>query len=111
MLVALAILFPALMLLGILGMERVERPLDQFQVRTDLERFLASDELDDHPEFVEQFVADGYRTTLRRYWRHHEPARSRTTGFRRARRPVPSATVVAVPLANPAESGTHVAGA
>ena len=33
MFVALAIVFPALLLLAILGMERVERPLEKSQVR------------------------------------------------------------------------------
>lgn len=69
MFVAVAIAFPVLLLLATLGMERVERPLERFAVRTELERFLASDIADVPPDMVEQFVAEGYRTTLSRYWR------------------------------------------
>jgi hypothetical protein len=63
--VILALLFPVLLMLAMLLMERVEQPLRVDQIGTDLENFLDTA----RPEEVELFVAEGYATALDRYWR------------------------------------------
>jgi hypothetical protein len=63
--VVLALLFPVLLMLSMLLMERVEQPLRTDQMGIDLETFLDTA----RPEEVELFVQEGYATALDRYWR------------------------------------------
>jgi hypothetical protein len=63
--VILAVLFPVLLLLLMLLMERVEQPLRVDQIGSDLETFLDSA----RPEEVETFVTEGFASALDRYWR------------------------------------------
>lgn len=79
MLIAVALLFPILLLLLTLGMERVERPLDTHDTRLELERFLDAAELDVRPDEVETFVAEGYAKALDRYWGRRRRALRRVT--------------------------------
>ena len=70
MLVLVAVVFPVLLLLGLVGMEQIERPLYVDEVELQLERFLDTA----RPEEVETFVTQGFKPALDRYWRrrHHE---------------------------------------
>jgi hypothetical protein len=73
-LLVLAMVFPLLMLLALVGMERVERPLYVDEIELQLEGFLDTAS----SEEVETFVALGFKPALDRYWRrrHHGlPAR------------------------------------
>jgi|GEM_PF-6096840 len=108
MFIALALVFPALLLLGVLGMERVERPLEQSRVRSDLERFLAADDDAAQPETIEQVVADGYGRALSRYWRRRRTVADVPAGPRES----DAASAVVAPHAlGHTERGTNVAGA
>lgn len=72
MFIYLALLFPVLILVALLAMERVEQPLRTDQLGLDLESFLDSA----RPEEVETFVSEGFGPALERYWkrRGHAPA-------------------------------------
>jgi len=61
----LAVLFPVLLLLLMLLMERVEQPLRVDQIGSHLEDFLETA----RPEEVETFVTEGFAPALDRYWR------------------------------------------
>jgi hypothetical protein len=65
MLIYFALLFPLVILLLLLGMERVEQPLRVDQLGLDLESFLDSA----RPEEVETFVSKGFGPALDRYWK------------------------------------------
>lgn len=67
----LSLLFPLVLLGLLLGMERVERPLDAHPAMLDLEGFLDGA----LPEEVEAFVTEGYGPALERYWRRRRLAR------------------------------------
>lgn len=74
----LGLLLPVVLLLLMLGMERVERPLRVDSVSDQLEDFLATARADE----VETFVSEGYAPALERYWRRRRlsrllPGRSR----------------------------------
>lgn len=71
MLLPVALLLPVLLLLLLLGMERVERPLRQAAPTDDLARFLETA----RPEEVETFVSQGYGPALERYWRRRRLTR------------------------------------
>ena len=77
-LLPLALLLPVLLLLLMLGMERVEKPLREDAVTEQLENFLDSA----RPDEVETFVSEGFAPALDRYWRRRRfgrrlPGRSR----------------------------------
>jgi hypothetical protein len=78
-----ALLFPVLLLLAALGMERVERPLDRAHVHHQIQRSLAHRESD--PAILEGFVADSYRSQIGQYWRRQQ--RSTTRRPRRSQAP------------------------
>jgi hypothetical protein len=85
--VAIALVFPVLLLLATLGMERVERPLDRSRVVHQVHGVLdpAPDgDVDVSPETVEKMVADGFRTEVRQYWRRQR-LRSSVPKFPRVR--------------------------
>lgn len=63
--VVLALVFPILLMLAMLLMERVEQPLRVDQIGNDLESFLETA----RPEEVEVFVTEGFGPALDRYWR------------------------------------------
>jgi hypothetical protein len=65
MVVLLALLFPAVLLLLALAMERVEAPLRDQAVGDQVEQFLETA----RPEEVEMFVRVGLSRSLDRYWR------------------------------------------
>jgi hypothetical protein len=65
MVVLLALLFPAVLLLLALAMERVEAPLRDQAMGDQVEHFLETA----RPEEVETFVRDGLARSLDRYWR------------------------------------------
>ena len=67
--VALAFVFPVVLIFAMLGMERVERPLYADQMSLELEKFFDSAQADE----LETFVRQGYKPALDRYWRrrHH----------------------------------------
>ena len=76
MFLALALIFPVLLLLVVLAMERVERPLDHSEhLALQLDRFLDAAELDVRPEELETFVAEGYEEALARYERRRRLSR------------------------------------
>lgn len=80
MFVAIALVFPVLLLLATLGMERVERPLERSRVTHQVQRVLRAapdGDTDTSPDVIEALVADGYRTALRQYWRR-QPQRVAT---------------------------------
>lgn len=70
MLIYLALLFPVLVMLLLLAMERVEQPLRVDQIGLDLESFLDTA----RPEEVETFVSEGFGPALDRYWRRRGKA-------------------------------------
>ncbi len=76
-LLPLALLLPVLLLLLMLGMERVEGPLREDAVSEQLEGFLDTA----RPDEVETFVSEGFAPALDRYWRRRRrrllPGRSR----------------------------------
>lgn len=65
MFIYLALLFPVLIMVVLLAMERVEQPLRVDQLGLDLESFLDSA----RPEEVETFVSEGFGPALDRYWK------------------------------------------
>ena len=65
MFIYLALLFPVLILVLLLAMERVEQPLRVDQLGLDLESFLDQA----RPEEVETFVSEGFGPALDRYWK------------------------------------------
>ena len=65
MFIYLALLFPVLILVVLLGMERVEQPLRVDELGLDLETFLDTA----RPEEVETFVSEGFGPALDRYWK------------------------------------------
>ena len=69
LLVALAM--PPLLLLLMLGMERVERPLRVDSVSEQLTEFLDTA----RPEEVETYVSEGFAPALERYWRRRRLSR------------------------------------
>ena len=69
MLVALSLLFPAVLLLLMLAMENVEAPLRREAVGEQVAAFLDSA----RPEEVEAFVREGLARPLDRYWRRRRP--------------------------------------
>ena len=77
-LLPLTLLMPLLLLLLMLGMEKVEGPLREDAVSEQLETFLDSA----RPDEVETFVSEGFAPALDRYWRRRRlgrllPGRSR----------------------------------
>ncbi|MEP7054655.1 MAG: hypothetical protein ABI912_05345 [Actinomycetota bacterium] len=69
--IALALLFPFLLLLLMLLMERVEGPLRRDEVGSQLETFLETAQADE----VETFVTEGFAPALDRYWRRKAAGR------------------------------------
>ena len=65
MFIYLALLFPVLILVVLIAMERVEQPLRVDQLGLDLESFLDTA----RPEEVETFVSEGFGPALDRYWK------------------------------------------
>ncbi|HEV2889069.1 MAG TPA: hypothetical protein VGX28_01700 [Frankiaceae bacterium] len=65
MFIYLALLFPVLILVVLLAMERVEQPLRVDELGLDLESFLDQA----RPEEVETFVSEGFGPALDRYWK------------------------------------------
>jgi hypothetical protein len=63
--VLLAILFPFLLMLSMLLMERVEGPLRTDEIGMELENFLDTA----RAEEVETYVTEGFAPALDRYWR------------------------------------------
>lgn len=61
----LALAFPAVLLVLMLAMERVEMPLRDEAIGDHLVHFLD----DARPDEVESYVSEGLESTLRRYWR------------------------------------------
>jgi hypothetical protein len=77
-LLPLTLLMPLLLLLLMLGMEKVEGPLREDAVSEQLETFLDSA----RPDEVETFVSEGFAPALDRYWKRRRlgrllPGRSR----------------------------------
>jgi hypothetical protein len=77
-LLPLTLLMPLLLLLLMLGMEKVEGPLREDAVTEQLETFLDSA----RPDEVETFVSEGFAPALDRYWKRRRlgrllPGRSR----------------------------------
>ena len=77
-LLPLTLLLPVLLLLLMLGMERVEGPLREDAVGEQLESFLDTA----RPDEVETFVSEGFAPALDRYWKRRRlgrllPGRSR----------------------------------
>jgi hypothetical protein len=70
-LLSLTLLFPLLLLLLMLAMERVERPLRFDSMGDELEAFLDSA----RPDEVETFVSEGFAPALERYWRRRRLSR------------------------------------
>ena len=70
MFIYLALLFPVVIMLLLLAMERVEQPLRVDQLGMDLETFLDSA----RPEEVETFVSEGFGPALDRYWKRRGKA-------------------------------------
>jgi len=65
MILLLTLMFPGVLLVLLLAMERVEAPLRQESVGDHLVQFLDSA----RPDEVETFVSQGLATALDRYWR------------------------------------------
>jgi hypothetical protein len=78
MLFLIGLVFPLLLLVGLVGMERVERPLRQDDVTVRLHSTLDSA----RPEELESLVAEGYRPALDRYWRRRRRRAGRTSSLR-----------------------------
>ena len=77
-LLPVTLLMPLLLLLLMLGMERVEGPLREDAVSEQLDTFLDSA----RPDEVETFVSEGFAPALDRYWKRRRlgrllPGRSR----------------------------------
>ena len=70
-LLLLALLLPVMLLVLMLGMERVERPLRRASVSEQLETFLDSA----RPEEVEAFISEGFAQPLDDYWKRRRFAR------------------------------------
>ena len=70
-LLPLTLLLPVLLLLLMLGMERVEGPLREDAVSEQLESFLDSA----RPDEVETFVSEGFAPALDRYWKRRRLGR------------------------------------
>lgn len=70
-LLSLALLFPLVLLLLLLAMERVERSLRVDSIGDELEAFLEGA----RPEEVETFVSEGFAPALERYWRRRRLTR------------------------------------
>jgi hypothetical protein len=70
-LLSVTLLLPVLLLLLMLGMERVERPLRVDSMSEQLESFLDSA----RPEEVETYVSEGFAPALERYWRRRRLSR------------------------------------
>lgn len=69
----LSVLFPAVLLLLALAMERVEAPLRFADLGQRLDAFLESA----RPEEVETLISEGLAPALDRYWRRRTPHRLR----------------------------------
>ena len=65
MLIALAVVFPLLLLWGLVGMERVERPLRVDEFGRQIDAFL-----DSEADEAEAYVSRGLKPAVDRYWRH-----------------------------------------
>ena len=63
----LAVLFPPLLLLLMMLMERVEGPLRRDEIGDQLDNFLDTA----RAEEVETFVTEGFGPALDHYWRRH----------------------------------------
>jgi hypothetical protein len=63
--VAIALLFPFLLMSLMLLMERVEAPLRRHEIGSQLENFLDTA----RAEEVETYVKEGFASALERYWR------------------------------------------
>lgn len=61
----LAVVFPFLLLLFLLIMERVEGPLRRDEIGNQIENFLNTA----RAEEIETFVTEGFSSALDRYWR------------------------------------------
>ena len=72
-LLPLTLLLPVLLLLLMLGMEKVEEPLREDAVSDQLEAFLDSA----RPDEVETFVSEGFAPALDRYWKRRRFGRLR----------------------------------
>ena len=70
-LLPVTLLLPVLLLLLMLGMEKVEGPLREDSVSEQLEAFLDSA----RPEEVETFVSEGFAPALDRYWKRRRLGR------------------------------------
>ena len=70
-LLPLTLLMPLLLLLLMLGMEKVEGPLREDAVSEQLETFLDSA----RPDEVETFVSEGFAPALDRYWKRRRLGR------------------------------------
>jgi hypothetical protein len=70
-LLPVTLLMPVLLLLLMLGMERVEGPLREDAVSEQLESFLDSA----RPDEVETFVSEGFAPALDRYWKRRRLGR------------------------------------
>ena len=69
--ILLGLLLPFVLMLLMLGMERVERPMRVDSVSDQLEAFLDSA----RPDEVETFVSQGYAPALERYWKRRRLSR------------------------------------
>ena len=70
-LLPVTLLMPVLLLLLMLGMEKVEGPLREDAVSEQLESFLDSA----RPDEVETFVSEGFAPALDRYWKRRRLGR------------------------------------
>ena len=70
-LLPVTLLLPLLLLLLMLGMEKVEGPLREDAVSEQLESFLDSA----RPDEVETFVSEGFGPALDRYWKRRRLGR------------------------------------
>ena len=70
-LLPVTLLMPLLLLLLMLGMEKVEGPLREDAVSEQLESFLDSA----RPDEVETFVSEGFAPALDRYWKRRRLGR------------------------------------
>lgn len=76
--IVIVLCFPLLLLAMLLGMERVEKPLRDAAVPTDVDRFLATAS----PDELETLVSEGYSQALNRYWRRRRLVRRAQLGRR-----------------------------
>ena len=70
-LLPLTLLLPVMLLLLMLGMEKIEGPLREDAVSEQLESFLDSA----RPDEVETFVSEGFAPALDRYWKRRRLGR------------------------------------